>query len=177
MRSTAATPSFSRKDVREEASFLLDLGFEYVGQRSGHPTFEHSDFGKIRLPLTPSESQHWRHNHRHRLAGLLGISKRELELRLGIRQEKRHGPKVRKQRNEEGRRARTFASKPPPSDLNSAPKLPTPTDRFKELPDLIARANHAVNTSVPGSLDYQRALTEAAQLRAEFMQLETEIAA
>jgi len=168
-------PHFHYPEIREAANQLRQLGFEYVGN-SGHPQFEHSDHGKISLALTPSDRKRWSQNFRSNLAKQIGISKHQLEMRLGIRQEKRQGPRVRRQRNEEGRRRRTFGNKPPPSAVASLPRPKTGPERFEELPDLIAKANHAVNTALPGSLAYKRALSEVAQLRAEYMQLEADVA-
>jgi hypothetical protein len=81
-------PHFPRPEVREEAARLEMLGFAYIAVIGGHPVFEHPLYGRARLPLTPSGAR-WRQNFRSQLARKMGLSRNELEQKLGLRSPKR----------------------------------------------------------------------------------------
>lgn len=80
-----SAPRFSPdKDVRAEAKTLQSLGFEFV--RFGkcgrsHPMFRHPVYGEIGLASTPGD-RNWKKAHRRKLAGLIGITVRELDARI-----------------------------------------------------------------------------------------------
>lgn len=96
------------------------------------------------------------------------MTKRQLEVRLGMRQEKRRGPRRRRQVNEAGRRARTFSvereSTPPPE------RVGTVRERMAEIAEEIGSATQGLKTAVGD--DYASLLGELSRLRGEYCQLE-----
>lgn len=164
-------PRNLRQEVKEEAENLEALGFEFTGIRAnGHLGFAHPDHGKRDLPYSPSERQRWRDNSRAQTARQMGITKTELELRCGIRQEKRMGPKIRRRRNDEGRRARTFQTvereQPKPD------RVGTPRERLAEIAQEIGAATQGLNYA--SGDEYDSLLSELARLRSEYCQLEAD---
>lgn len=89
-----------RADVRQEREHLLTLGFVEAGTDShDHPVFLHPVHGRVSLPLTPSGGR-WQENHRSQLARQMGISTKELKLRLGLVQPKSSRPRRRPRRRQ-----------------------------------------------------------------------------
>lgn len=164
-------PNFNYAEVREAAQNLVDCGFEYVDMGTrGHPMFQHPEMGKMSLALTPRNPGRWLYEFRGRLASKLGISRYELELRLGVRQVKRSGPKTKRKRNEAGRAARTFHlyrdEKPRPERVGTVRQR---MDAIaSEIRALDARMNLATGET------YSALLGERVRLRGEYLQLETE---
>ncbi|TXH49114.1 MAG: hypothetical protein E6Q97_23325 [Desulfurellales bacterium] len=158
-------------EVREEVRLLQRLGFEYVGRTSSsHLEFRHPEFGKTELPSSPSDYR-WRENSRGLLARQLGISKAELEIRGGVRNRKRTGPKVRRQRNDAGRQARRFHVV-----RDEAPRVPvrrgTPQERMQEIVRDREAAEARQLQAAPDSPAYMCALDDIARCRREWLEAE-----
>jgi hypothetical protein len=162
-------PKFNYPEVREAARDLQKLGFEYVDMGArGHPLFEHPRYGKYSLALTPRDPGQWLKGFRGNVARQMGITRIDLERRLGIYQEKRKGPRRRSQRNEAGRRMRRFPvvpkTTPPPQ------RIGTVQGRMAEIAEEIGAATQGLKTAVGG--DYDSLLDELSRLRSEYCQLE-----
>ncbi len=164
-------PNGLDREVRDEATHLAALGFTYEGiGRNGHLHFFHTDYGKTELPFSPSRK--FKDAHRSEVARKMGISKQELELRLGLRQPKREGPKIRRERNEAGRRARRFEV------VRDEPQQPvrigSPRERREQaVKDRIA-AEQRQYMAEPGTPAYNCALDDFKRCQREIMQLEAE---
>ena len=153
---------------------LLALGFEFDERRGGgHLNFFHPDHGRFILASSPSDPR-WRQNTMARLARVLGISRRELEMKFGIGQEKHQGPKRQRKRNHAGVQHRKIWGEAARED--PVPPEPPQPSTLGEIAEEIQRATHAVNTAIPDSPAYRSALAEVARLRGAYMQLEQDAA-
>lgn len=164
-------PKFNDGSVREAAGWLLSLGFEYTGQSGqNHPTFRHPAHGRISLPLTPSDRR-WQGAFLTRLARRMGTSKGGVELRLGLRERKRQGPRPRRERNEAGRRARTFSVvRDQGQHTERGGSL---TERLQEVAEEIRADTQRLNIAV--GAEYERLRSSLARLRQEYLQLEADL--
>lgn len=165
-------PAFNVAEVRQAARELMELGFEYVDMGSrGHPLFQHPDYGKYSLALTPRNPGLWLKGFRSNLARQLGITKAELERQLGVYQPKREGPKVRRERNDAGRQARRFHVV-----RDEAPRVPvrrgTPQERMQEIVRDREAAEARQLRAAPDSPAYMCALDDIARCRREWLEAE-----
>lgn len=165
----------SRQDVREEAAHLDTLGFTFDGVHGGHFAFVHPDYGRMVLQATPSESKRWRHNFRTQLAKKMGISKGELERRLGIRTGG-NGRGIRRERNHEGiaqRRMKMGAIRPIRREEPIEPGLTgTPDERRQQIAEEIHAADYRLRTAIPDTPVYHSYLARVCRLQHEYMELE-----
>jgi hypothetical protein len=121
-----------RADVRQERDHLLTLGFVESGTDShDHPVFTHPVHGRVSLPLTPSSGR-WQENHRSQLARQMGISTKELKLRLGLLRPKSSRPK-----RQPRRRQKFIARKAKPA-VHICPAVPEPV-RVLSVEELIEK--------------------------------------
>jgi hypothetical protein len=171
-------PAFNVQEVREAAHEMVSLGFEFKGSgRRGHPKFEHVDHGVMSLALTPSNPAMWIRSHRARLARQMGIETSELYRRLGLRREKRNPDRVRRERNDEGRQARTFHHFRAAVDAPVPPsRVGTPAERRQEIAEEIGAVNVGLKKlELEGETEtdqYAWLLDELHGLRAEYCQSE-----
>lgn len=155
--------------VREVGEQMIRVGWEYQGQaRSGHLKFRHSDHGGYDLALTPGgDLKKWAANHRSQLAGRMGISKGQLDRRLGLREPKKSPkPKRKRNRNEVGVRHREVWSH------QKSPVEAEPVRNLERIAEEIERRSHEINLLSPASADYQDALNDLSRLRAEYLERE-----
>jgi len=159
--------------VNQMAGHLAELGWEYLRVSGGHLVFTHPKYGKTQLPYSPSETQRWFHNKLSELAKQIGCTTLELKVRLGLSQPRRKGPKVRRQRNEAGVKARSFAA--PTKQFKPGPeRVGTLAERRKEIADEIGAVAQALNYAQGD--EYDSLLEEHTRLRGEYCQLTHEMA-
>lgn len=154
---------------------MVDLGFECRGKlNNGHIGFEHPRFGSTEMGSTPSDVR-WRENHRRKVASLMGLTKHELEVRVGVRPEKHQGPKVKRERNEAGRQARRFTVVRDDGSEQPPVRVGTPADRMKSIVSDRIEAEGRQMRSEPGSAAYNCALDDVARCRREWLEAESQM--
>lgn len=140
--------------------WLHEFGWTFKESSKAHAVFEHPRYVQIRLPSSPRVDP--RKGLLAEIAKKTGISKVEVEVRLGLRSTAKASHGRRRSRNEEGRRARTFfkprQEKPLPVPARSLDELRT------ELGELRARMNTAQGAS------YKALLEAYSTLNAEYTQ-------
>jgi hypothetical protein len=162
------------KEARQIAQWLKELGWEYAGHTGAdHPRFEHPVYEPIDIASSASVPQV--HAALAEIARKMGITKPELEIRLGRRQPKHQGPRVRRTRNEEGRRARRFSVV-----RDDGPKLPpirvgTPAERLEHIKRDRVAAEARQMRAGHGTPAYMCALDDIARCRREIAQTQTEL--
>lgn len=161
------------KEARTAARWLRHLGFQYVGNTgSDHPRFEHPVYGPIDIPSSPSAES--LKPMLREVAHRMGTTKPALERRLGIRQPKRTGPKIRRRRNEEGRRGRVIQlhRDDPPEEPR---RIGTPQQRLAQLRAEQDEAKARLRLATPGTPAYRCALDDATRLRTEAFTVREEL--
>jgi len=157
--------------LREMRGHLSALGFE-LERRSGneHELWTHPEFGTETLAF--SSSRKWRDNKFNSIAQKLGLSKPELEVRLGVRSANHRGPKKTRRRNDAGRKARRFTAV---KDETAAPsvRIGTPKERMAEIAEEIRAVTLGLNTVAHDSEEYWSLLDEDKRLRLEYCEAES----
>lgn len=98
-------PQLPNPEVRTEAKHMLALGWTYVGMGGGgHLHFTHPEHGTKTLPFSPSDPR-WVAAHRTQTAHSMGLSRPDLERRLGVRPPRRKGEKSKKRGGPKPRRS------------------------------------------------------------------------
>lgn len=152
--------------------WLREFGWEFSHWTGGtHARFTHPTREPISLASSPSIDP--RPGLLREIARKSGLSKAQVEERLGLANHSRPGPKRRRQRNEAGRRARTFTiareTKPQPE------RVGTSKERMESIAHEIAKCDGRLNLAT-GEV-YERLLGERTRLRGEYLQLEVDLKA
>ena len=162
------------KEAKQLGDWLKDLGWQYIGiSGAGHPRFDHPEHGLIDIACSASSAQTL--PALREMARKMGVSKLELEVRLGIRQPKHQGPRVKRERNEAGRKARRFTVVRDDGSDQPPVRVGTPAERIEEIKrDRVAAEGRQMRAD-HGSPAYMCALDDIARCRWEVAQTLTEL--
>lgn len=163
----------SNKEAREIGKWLRELGWQYIGHSgSDHDRFDHPEYGLIDIAHTASVPQ--KKAALAEMGRLMGITKLDVEVRLGIATRRRHGPKVKRTRNEAGRQARRFEvvrDEGPGEPV----RVGTPQERLKAIVRDRLEAEGRQARAEVASDEYRCALDDISRCRREYLTVELEL--
>lgn len=137
-------------EVRKELQRLQGIGWTVSDTGRGHPLVQHPEWGQVVFPATPSDHR-WLQNSRAQVARAMGISKHELEVRLGVAQRKSDRPKSKRRRKRQRRSPLLVTDRNPPE-----PERPVETEverarrRWEEAEQRAIQARLRGDLALPG---------------------------